>query len=142
MSRDMRADELAAWKGLIEGDIEPLADLLEAENSELHPIVQRWLWKLIRGSPRDSDYRLKVCRHPELTQPALGIQATRRRKAKGLPVALAMFRNGALEPSQHETALAETMEQTGLSRSTVEKHWSAHKGFIRFSVSHGLLKPA
>lgn len=37
--RDMTEAEVAAWNGMIDGDLAPLADVLEAEDGQLHPVL-------------------------------------------------------------------------------------------------------
>jgi hypothetical protein len=137
----MTPSELAAWNDLIGGELGPLADLLEEGNAEVHPVVQRWLVKLIRGTTRDTDFRLAVIRHPDLNRASDGLQAQRRASLERLRTALVMFRAGALEQGQWDAAVVETIQKTGSSRATIAAHWSDQRAFIRFCRSREIIKP-
>ncbi len=139
--RDMTAAEIAAWNGLIAGDLEPLADVLEDGNDTLHPILQRWLVKLIRGTVRDTDFRLRADKHPDLARVSDGLQAQRVADMHSMQTALKVLRHGGLR-RQWEAAVQATMDETGQSRRTVAAHWQKHKQFIRFSLARGIIKDA
>lgn len=138
-SRDMTAAEIAAWNGLIAGDLEPLADVLEDGDDTLHPILQRWLVKLIRGTIQDTDFRLRADKHPDLARASDGLQAQRLADMQSLGTALKVLRHGGLR-RQWEAAVQATMDETGQSRRTVAAHWKQHKQFIRFSLASGVIK--
>jgi hypothetical protein len=137
--RDMSKAELAAWNGLIAGQLEPLADILAAEDAELHPILARWLVKLIRGSPSETDYRLRADKHPDLARASDGLQAQRLNGMHSLQTALKVLRHGGLR-GQWEAAVQATIDETGLKRRTVAAHWSEHKQFILFSLASGVIR--
>lgn len=136
--RDMTADELAAWDGLIEGDLRPLADLMELGDGTIHPILQRWLVKLIRGSVRETDYRLVAGKHPDLARVTDGPRHQRLASLATLRTANIVAQNGGLERGQTEGAFQAAMDATGLKERQVKEHWSKHKGFMRFLRAHGL----
>lgn len=136
--RDMTEAEVAAWNGMIDGDLAPLADVLEAEDGQLHPVLQRWLRKLISGTWHETDYRLKLDRHPDLKRASDGPGAQRKASQRDLEIALAMFRNGAL--TNCESACAAVKKKTGKGRATIMAAWSKKKGFIEFSLAHGILR--
>lgn len=130
--------ELAAWNGLVEGDLLPLADVLRSEDGTLHPVLARWLVKLIDGSTNETDFRLQVTKHPDLKRPTDGQGAKRKQRAKELRTALAFARHGGLEDGGYDSAMAATMEETGLSRATINNHWVEHRRLIKFSLAHGI----
>ena len=138
--RKMSEAELAACNGLIAGDLEPLADVLDTEVGELHPILQRWLLKLIRGSSDETDFRLVAMRHPDLKRASDGPRAKRLASMAKLDTAIEMVRNGALNEGQWEAAMLATIENTGLARSTIAGHWSDRKRFLLFCRARGLLQ--
>lgn len=138
--RDMTEAELLAWQAMVEGNIRPLAEVLDTEGGELHPILQRWLLKLICGNVDETDYRLTVGRHPDLGRASDGPGAKRRASLEKLSTALAMARNGAFEDGQWEAALKATQSETGKGRSTIADHWSSKKRLLEFSRAHGILK--
>lgn len=135
----MTEAELAAWNGLIQGDLEPLADLLAEGSGSLHPILQRWLVRLIRGSSEDVGMRLEIIKHPDLTRLSQGPEAQRRQSLEELRTALTMRRHGAFLRGQHEAAVSATAAETGLKRSTIEGHWSRRRSFIKICEAHGVL---
>jgi hypothetical protein len=135
----MSQDELAAWNGLIAGELEPLADLLSIGDGQLHPILQRWLVKLIRGSAQETDFRLRVDRHPELARASDGLHAQNLSNLHSMSTALRVLRHGGLR-GQWEAAVQATIDETGLSRRTVAAHWAQHKQFIQVSIARGIIK--
>lgn len=139
MSRNLRPDELAAIIGLDAGDLEPLADLLESGRKTIDPIVQRSLWKAIRGSKADSDYRLVFDKHPELKHSHQGSRAARLRDRDKLNTALVMKKHGALKVGQHESAVIATADELGKGKSTVKSHWSSKQRLIRFCIAHDII---
>lgn len=137
--RNMTEPELAAWNGLIQGDLGPLADLLAEGHEELHPILQRWLLRLIRGSSDETGFRIRVDKHPDLKRLANGPEAKRSRGAHELRTALLMRANGAFVESCWESAVAATARETGFNRSTIAGHWGRHRAFLKLCEEHGVL---
>lgn len=137
-TRDMTADELAAWNGMIGGDLNALADVLEGEDGELHPILRRWLVKLIRGTTNETDYRLSLDKHPDLARVSDGIQYRRQADMHSLQTAMKVLKNGGLR-GQWEAAVTDTMTETGLKRRTVAEHWTRHKEFIQIMLARGMI---
>ena len=138
--RNMTEAELLACQGMVEGDIRPLANVLDIEGGELHPVLQMWLLKLICGRVDETDYRLAVVRHPDLKRASDGPRAKRLASLEKINMALAMARNGAFEEGQWEAAVTATQSETGKGRSTIADHWSSKKRFLEFSRAHGILK--
>ena len=128
MSRDLTAEEMAAFKGMSDGDLEPLAALLALEG-DIHPIVQRALRRMIDGPAGSTDHRLSVMRHPELGNRQSDAHWIKQ-VAGERDTALKMLRNGALTAGMMESAIAATIEQTGLSRRAILNHWGRHKPYL------------
>jgi hypothetical protein len=128
MSRALTSAEMAAIDGINEGELEPLAAILALEG-EIHPLVQRALRRIIDGPAGSTDYRLQVIRHPDL-----GNRQTNalwnKQDAVERDTALRMLRNGALTAGMMESAIAATIEQTGLSRRAIFSHWRKHKRYL------------
>lgn len=149
--RGMRKDESAAWNGLHNGSLDKLADLLEQGDGQLHPILQRKIVELIRGSVNETDYRMMIGRHPDLKRASFGQMAKRRGRSRELAIALAMYRHGAL--TNAEAACAAVAAETGLGRATIMRAWGkgdkryklnpaskvTGKSYTRFLLAHGLL---
>lgn len=140
--RDLTAAELAAWNGLIAGELDPLADLLEEGDGLLHPILQRWLVKLIRGSVDESDFRLVADKHPDLKHISHGPRAKRLASLNTMQTALIVFHAGGLDDVKLEAAIEAAIAETGQSRRTVFSHWSKHKMFLKAMRAHGVLGKA
>jgi hypothetical protein len=123
---------------MLAGDLEPLADLLGQEQDDLHPTVQRILRRLIVGSAEESDYRLKVQRHPDLKN---GQSSAHQSRQVGLEMttALAMVRNGALCAGMFESATEATMKQTKMKRAAVLKHWGRQKRYYIRGLRNGTI---
>lgn len=138
--RDMTAPEIEAVQGMMDGDVVPLAALLEQEEPDIHPIVQRYMVRLLSGSADESDYRLKVITHPDLKSPKQGRRHQLREQAKKVGTAMKMAQHGALREGHIEAAISATKEETGLDRATIFRHWKAQKDFIRFCIAHGHLE--
>ncbi|MGW8135578.1 hypothetical protein ACWGNZ_08055 [Sphingomonas zeae] len=136
--RDMTRDELAAWNGLMAGDLTPFADLMETEDGIIHPILQRWLVKLIKGSAIDTDYRLTANKHPDLPRVTDGLRHQRIAALSTLRTAQIVAQNGGFEPGQTAGAFQAAMDATGLQERQVKAHWAKHKTFLRVMRANGL----
>lgn len=136
--RDMNSQELEALNGLIAGDLDPLCVILENENDALHPLLQRWLLKLIRGSSSETDFRLTASTHPDLKRASDGARHQRLASLTSLRVAKIVAQNGGFERQQTAGAFQAAMDVTGLSERTVKAHWARHKSFLRVMVARGL----
>lgn len=137
-SRDMTDLELVVAGELLDGKLDALAKLLALEG-DVHPIVQRYLQRLICGSSSQTDFRLRVDRHPELKSPKSGARAMMLSSTKRLQTALVMARHGGLNKGQFEAALTATIDETGLDRATVCRHWADQKRFVRFCIARGII---
>jgi hypothetical protein len=136
--RDMNEQELAAWNGMQSGDLKPLVPLLEDEEVALHPILQRWLRKVIVGTATETDWRLILQQHPDIARKSDTKSYQRKLSKKQHETALAMLRNGALNEGEWDAAVTATMAETGQSRATVTKHWSEQKAFIKVCRANGI----
>lgn len=137
--RDMTSEELAAWNGLIAGKLMPLADVLDGDDDALHPIIRRWLVKLIRGSLDATDYRLVVEKHPDLSHAAKGPRAKRVASLSTMGTALKVVGFGGLDDVKLESAVQAVMTETGQSRRTVMSHWAEHKHFLTAMLAHKMI---
>lgn len=137
--RDMTPDELAAWNGMIAGDLNALADVLDTDDDALHPILRRWLVKLIRGTARETDYRIKLDKHPDLARVSDGIQHQQLADLQSLQTALTLLSHGGLR-GHWDAAVVETMSETKLGRRTVAAHWAKHKRFIQAMIARGVIQ--
>ena len=97
---DMTADELAAWNGLLVGELEALADALEPENGRLHPVLQRTLVRMIRGGHELTDFRLKVSPHPDLRHGRQSRNEKAKERAVSWNSAVEYVRHGGMERGQ------------------------------------------
>lgn len=141
MMRDMTNVEMDALAGLLDGDLQPFASLLAERNDALHPIVQRELYRQICGSVDETDWRLRVEKHPSLKSIKQGSRAQLRSQGKRVQTAMIMVKHGALKKGGVDAALLDTMKETGQDRATVMRHWSAEKGFMQFCARRGYLLP-
>lgn len=132
------AEEISALNGLIAGDLEPLADLLEFGDGRLHPSLQRRLVTLIRGSSKETDFRLVAAKHPDLKHVSHGPRAKRLASLTTMATAIKVMRAGGFEEGQTEAAFSTVARDTGLSRASVIKHWVKHKETLKLFRAHGL----
>lgn len=134
----MTPTELAAVAGLDAGDLEPLAELFALGGDRLHPAIMLRLRLLIVGSGYDTDWRLKVIRHPDLGKgqsSAERLSATR----KELLTALTMVRKGALCEGGYHSAVNATAKELGVGESTVERHWKNQRDHILNDIRAGMI---
>jgi hypothetical protein len=151
--RDMTKAELEAVEGMTSGRLGPLADLLASEAADIHPLIQRTIWKLIRGSADQSDYRLELCRHPDLRDLRKGNVAEGRKEAEQVRLARSLSRLGEYEhlrnghneeddwywPNGFDSAV-ESLVQPGSKRTKITDSWTAQRAFIAFGIRSGYVK--
>ncbi len=133
----MTFEELSAWEALKSGNLEPFAEVLKCGEHTLHPVLGGCLLTLMRGTVDETDFRLKLVRHPDLQHPAQGRHAQRELEGLESDTAMLMAQHGALEPGGFEAAVTATRLETRKSRATIAAHWAKHKAFIKQAVELG-----
>jgi hypothetical protein len=104
-----------AWKGMLRGDLEPLATYLQA-GYELHPIVRQDLIDGIRGEFAFGFYTLKLEKNPLGPGTALDVLRLAERELQIWQHVQEQLFFGA----NRKTAIQSAKEKFGIGRSTIE----------------------
>jgi len=126
---DLTDDEWNVVNALRRGDLEPLRALLVDGQREIHFEIRRLLAQLIDGQHWMDDFKLELVAKNGRT-PAEQVSWARSFKlfAQANATAETMLKHGALDGGgAWEVALTATMQETGLSRATVARHWALAK---------------
>ncbi|MHA7818110.1 MAG: hypothetical protein ACX930_00510 [Erythrobacter sp.] len=142
MTGAMSRNEAAAIEGIVEGRLEPLAELLnamlESGNRSLHPAILFHLRLLIDGEANETDWRLSLKRHPDLKRGQSAAEQSSE-AMKELGTAIEMLRNGVLSEGGFEAAVNETARNLGIGESTVERHWRNKRSHILNDIRWGII---
>ena len=131
-------DELLrhAYFGLLEGQLQPLANLLKSSAGGLHPVISNSLVAMIEKDERSEFFIESNINSERINRAKQSSIAQWKKTIEDKDIAMIIARYQGHLPGQYEAALIDAKEEIGLSRSELAKIWSRYKKRKKSSVRY------
>jgi len=109
------------FDALQQGKLDMLADYLIEVDGKIHPVVSRYIVKLIRGSKDDTGWRLKLANHPDRIRNERGREQRLQGSKRNMKMAFFVAELNGFERGNLDRALHEASKKFGGSVSDIKK---------------------